>query len=99
MENHTHDWQALTAWIGRYRCPGCGAFGYKRKVFKTANEEGEPIPWGDVQIIPYVCSECGQPAVGKDIVLSKRHKVPHREWRCVGSIGDCRRNWRSAALV
>jgi hypothetical protein len=82
METHVHDWKALTAWIGRYHCSTCGALGYKRKLYNAVNEKGEPLPWGAVVIIPYICQECGQPAIAKDIILSKRHKVPYKEWRC-----------------
>jgi hypothetical protein len=68
-ETHTHDWRALTGWTGRYHCSGCGAFGYKRKVVFAANEMGKPIPKSAAtEIIPYMCRECGQPAVAKDIV-------------------------------
>jgi hypothetical protein len=65
---HYHHWQPIDGWRARYRCPDCGAVGYKPRLVTTEVEGG---PYGSTRVTPYVCSvkraglRCGCPAVKK----------------------------------
>lgn len=71
---HVHAWQPVRGWAARYRCPGCGAFGYRGKLVTEGVYE---IP--DSVIVPYKCRVCSAPAVAHD---GANHGRTSKEWRC-----------------
>ena len=75
MGQHEHDWQPLEQWAGRYRCPGCAAFGYRKSVqgYGMGAEKAS-------QIVPYRCQvrHCGLPAICK----TEPDWRGNRKWRC-----------------
>jgi len=50
IQEHTHTWEPVQGWTGRYRCSGCKALGYKKIVNGLAKSS---------YIAPYTCSKKG----------------------------------------
>jgi hypothetical protein len=76
MTEHIHSWQPLAGgWGGRYRCPECGVFGYRKSATeKTSTND---------TIYPYKCLTCKEPAVAREYYkLKKGCFSARKEWRC-----------------
>ena len=72
MEEHIHEWTPCQGWYARYRCPGCGAFGYKGRML-----HGE---YGTVRITPYLCAAQvnGKPCGGWAVTRERKNGP----WKC-----------------
>ena len=68
-----HDWKPVNGWVGRYRCPTCHCFGYRKRLTTEYGRESV--------IIPYICRvrSCNKWAVTKESVGRYGR---NREWRC-----------------
>ena len=75
---HAHDWNPVQGWTGRYRCNGCGAFGYKGSVVCTRKM---PRLRAVATIFPYQCRQCKRAAVAHDVIQT-RTGGERKEWRC-----------------
>jgi hypothetical protein len=73
MDEHIHEWKPCQGWYARYRCPGCGAFGYKGLMLHSE--------FRTVQITPYLCSAHvnGKPCGGWAVT---RESKKHGPWKC-----------------
>jgi hypothetical protein len=69
---HTHTWEPVSTWYGRYRCQDCAAFGYRKVVLPDGLKAT-----GGSDIVPYRCRVCKAPAIAKDPPGGRS-----RSWRC-----------------
>lgn len=79
MTAHTHEWQPILRWAGRYRCTTCGVIGHRATAadIECRGVTGEPI-------IPYLCAKrvngekCGRAAVSTKRDRSANRCAEHR---------------------
>ena len=73
---HKHEWEPVLRWIGRYRCAGCGAFGYKMRAVMHFGKPGI--------ILAYRCSVkgCRRIAVTKEPRKGKENFRGVKYWKC-----------------